>query len=123
MRIRKADLQVFIAARDSLSLKLKTGALSDNPISLSEPVTFEFVNVDVIAKGRMQAGVRGVDPDTWVITLGQNLIGGPSGSARVNVVNWNRVEELQNMQSQDLLKEVMNQQQNESQTDKQIKSN
>jgi RND family efflux transporter MFP subunit len=100
-------------ARDSLNLEIKSGTSSDNPITLSEPIKFEFVRVEVIAKGRMQAGILGLDENSWVITLGQNLLAGESGSARVNVVNWSRVEELQNMQSQDLLKKVMNQQQDE----------
>ena len=99
--------------RDSLMLKLKTTTISDNPIELSEPVKFEFVPIEIVAKGRMQAGIRGLDPGDWVITLGQNLLGGKSDSARVNVLDWDRVEELQKMQSQDLLKKVMNEEQRE----------
>ncbi len=34
---------------------------------------------------------------------------GEIDSARVNLIDWDRVEELQEMQSQDLLKKVMNQ--------------
>ncbi len=105
---------VYVAS-DSLMLKLKPGAISDNPIELSEPVKFKFIPVEIVAKGRMQAGIRGLEPGDWVITLGQNLLGGESDSARVNVLDWDRVEELQNMQSQDLLKKVMNQDKKENQ--------
>ncbi len=59
----------------------------------------------------MVAGIRGVDPDQWVITLGQELLGGQAGNARVRPVTWGWVEELQQLQRQDLLNEVMDRQQ------------
>ncbi len=75
--------------------------------SLTEPVPFEFVPVEIIAKGRMSAGIRGVEPDTWVVTLGQDLLGGESGAARVRPVEWGWVEHLQNLQREDLLKQIL----------------
>jgi HlyD family secretion protein len=75
--------------------------------SLTEPVPFEFVQVDIIAKGRMSAGIRGVDPGSWVVTIGQDLLGGESGMARVRPVNWSWVENLQKLQREDLLQEIM----------------
>ena len=84
---------------------------SEKSLSLTNPVLFEFVKVDVIARGRMNAGVRGVEQGDWIITLGQNLLGSESGNARVHPVNWAWVEELQNLQSQDLLENIMKQQQ------------
>ncbi len=84
---------------------------SDQSIELTNPVDFTFVPVDVIAKGRMQAGISGVKPGNWIITLGQNLIGGDTGTARVHKVNWNWVEKLQHLQSQDLLQDIMKRQQ------------
>jgi RND family efflux transporter MFP subunit len=80
-------------------------------IMLTQPVSFDFLPVDVLAKGRMEAGVRGIKPDTWMITLGQDLLNGGSGMARVRMVNREWVYELQRLQRQDLLKEVMQQQQ------------
>jgi HlyD family secretion protein len=97
--------------RDSLKNELISGLDSDKNIKLSNPVSFEFVPVDIIAKGRMQAGIQGVEAGQWIVTLGQNLLSGESGSARVRIVNWDWVEELQKLQRQDLLKEVMKQQQ------------
>jgi RND family efflux transporter MFP subunit len=79
--------------------------------NLTEPVPFEFVQVDVIAKGRMSAGIGGVDQGAWVVTIGQDLFGGQPGQARVRPVPWSRVEELQNLQREDLLQEVMQKQQ------------
>ena len=98
-------------SHDSLKNGLINGLNSDKTIKLSNPVSFEFVPVEIIAKGRMQAGIQGVEAGQWVITLGQNLLSGESGNARVRVVNWDWVEELQKLQRQDLLKEVMKQQQ------------
>ena len=84
---------------------------SDKSMALTEPVPFTFIPVDVVARGRMEAGVSGVEAGDWVITIGQNLIGGNTGTARVHKVDWNWVEQLQNLQSQDLLKSVMEKQQ------------
>lgn len=70
----------------------------------SEPVNFIFKPINIIAKGRMEAGISGVESGKWVITMGQNLIGGSEGKARVRPVNWMRVERLQKLQREDLLK-------------------
>jgi RND family efflux transporter MFP subunit len=78
--------------------------------NLSEPVPFEFIPVEVIAKGRMSAGISGVDPGDWVATIGQDLFGGEPGEARVRPVDWARVEKLQNLQREDLLKEIVEEQ-------------
>jgi HlyD family secretion protein len=98
--------------KDSLIHEPIGGTSSEKSITLTNPVSFEFVPVEVIARGRMSAGIRGVvEQDDWIVTLGQNLLGSESGNARVHTVNWGWIEELQNLQSQDLLKDVMKQQQ------------
>jgi HlyD family secretion protein len=78
---------------------------TQNPktLALSEPVDFKFIPVELIAKGRMEAGIRGVDSAKWVITLGQNLLGGDEGKARVRPVKLAWVEKLQNLQREDLM--------------------
>ena len=103
---------VFVS-RDSLVLYSEPTGASDEQksISLSDPVPFDFKSVDVIAKGRMQAGITGVEEGNWVVTLGQNLLGSQSGEARVRTVEWDWVEYLQNLQSQDLLEDIMEEQQ------------
>lgn len=97
-------------SRDSLSPMLvespETGGVGD----LADPVSFEFVPIEVVATGRMIAGVRGVDPDTWVVTIGQDLFGGQSGKARVRPIDWTRVEFLQSLQREDLMDDLMNKQ-------------
>jgi len=84
---------------------------ADQSITLTDPVSFEFQKVDVIAKGRMEAGIRGVDNGDWVVTLGQNLLGGESAKARVRPVKWEWVEQLQHLQKEDLMEKVIEQQQ------------
>ena len=81
--------------------------------SLIGPVQFDFVPVKVIAKGRMRAGISGVEPGRWVVTIGQDLLSGQSGQARVRIVDWDWVEQLQEMERQELLKDVMERQQAE----------
>jgi RND family efflux transporter MFP subunit len=84
---------------------------SGKSAALSEPVKFKFVPVDVIAKGRMEAGISGIDPKSWVVTIGQDLLGGASNTARVRTVNWAWVEQLQRLQREDFLEEIMQKQQ------------
>jgi len=100
-------------SKDTIGLKREPISRndSDKSIELTSPIPFKFVPVDVVAKGRMEAGIRGVDAGSWTITLGQNLIGGDAGNARVHRVNWDWVEQLQHLQSQDLLKDIMKRQQ------------
>jgi HlyD family secretion protein len=82
----------------------------DPSVALSDPVDFAFVPVEVVAKGRMEAGISGVDEGTWVITLGQNLLGGDEGKARVRPVKRMWVEKLQRLQREDLMEEVVKRQ-------------
>ena len=82
----------------------------DEQITLTAPAAFEFVPVDVIARGRTTAGIAGVEPGKWIITLGQDLLGGKSGEARVRRVTWKWVEHLQHLQREDLLEEFMKRQ-------------
>ena len=79
----------------------------ESTISFTRPVTFKFVPVSVIAKGRMEAGIVGVDPGAWVVTLGQNLLGGETTEARARPVKWDWVERLQTLQREDLMREMI----------------
>jgi HlyD family secretion protein len=104
-----ASIGVFVC-RDSL-----TGepvAIPDDPRggALTDPVLFQFVPVEAVARGRMNAGVRGIDPSGWVVTIGQDLLGSDTARARVRLVNWEWVEELQKLQREDLLEETMKRQ-------------
>jgi len=80
---------------------------SSNPPPLSDPSAVEFVPVNVIATGRESVGVSGVNSGDWVITVGQNLLVGGDGSAKIRAVSWGRIINMQNMRPQDLLRSIM----------------
>ncbi|UCF65200.1 MAG: efflux RND transporter periplasmic adaptor subunit [bacterium] len=96
--------------RAKFNQELVLGSTTDPALSLSEPVDFEFKAVEVLAKGRMEAGIRGIEEDQWVVTLGQNLLGGEAGKARVRPVKWAWVERLQYLQREDLMESLFLQQ-------------
>lgn len=101
---------VYIS-RDTANRIMSEASGTNKDGGLSEPVPFEFVPVQIIAKGRMSAGVKGIEPGTWVVTIGQDLFGGEPGEAKVRPVDWTWVEQLQNLQSEDLLEDVVRKQQ------------
>jgi HlyD family secretion protein len=98
-------------SNDSLNQEPVAMMKDEQKIFLTEPAAFEFVPVDVIARGRMNAGIQGVEPGSWVITIGQDLLGGEPGVARVRKVDWSWVQHLQNLQRQDLMLEIINKRQ------------
>lgn len=78
----------------------------------AEPRPVRLRPVEVIAEGRAQAGVRGIQPGEWVVVVGQNLLAGEQGaSARVRAATWERVLRLQGLQREDLLEAYMDRQQ------------
>lgn len=108
-------LGVYVAP----SLGLETQPVmpeGDEPPPLTAPTLTEFQRVDVLAEGRHVAGVAGIDPDQWVIVVGQHLLSsqdpeaGPP-RARVRPVSWERLIELQGLQREDLLRQFMEKQQ------------
>jgi RND family efflux transporter MFP subunit len=68
------------------------------------PTGVEFRRIEIVARGRMVTAVRGIDPQTHVVTLGQNLLTDGSSSARVRQVDWEHILNLQQMQSRDLIR-------------------
>jgi len=81
--------------------------IGDDPTAtFTEPLPFSFVPVQVIAAGRMAAGVDGIAPGQWVVTLGQHLLGEGTPKARVRPVKWEWVEKLQTLQREDLLSDA-----------------
>lgn len=77
----------------------------DNPQEappLSDPLPVSFVPVQTVAEGRMTTGVNGLDSDAWVVTLGQNLLIGNVEEARARVMDWDRLMEMQRLESRDL---------------------
>jgi RND family efflux transporter MFP subunit len=68
--------------------------------------------VEVRAEGHGQVGVSGVEAGEWVVTVGQHLLAlGADARARVRATSWERVQELQGLQREDLLRGFMEKQQ------------
>jgi HlyD family secretion protein len=77
--------------------------------ALTSPTPVQFTPVDVLARGRMEVGVGGVESGKWIITIGQDLLGEGREEARVRTITWDRVVDLQSLQREDLLKDVLRQ--------------
>lgn len=80
---------------------------TDNPPPLTEPTEVQFQPVDVIAEGRLEVGVEGINSGSWVVTVGQDLLLQGTGQARVRTSSWERILALQGLQRQDLLQRVL----------------
>lgn len=74
---------------------------------LSSPVPVEFHPVEVVAEGRMELGVQGIEAGRWVVAIGQDLLSEGRGQARVRPADWDRILHLQGLQRQDLLYQVL----------------
>lgn len=68
------------------------------------PTAVEFRRIEIVARGRMVTAVRGIEPQTHIVTLGQNLLVDGSPNARVRQVDWEHILNLQQMQSRDLIR-------------------
>jgi hypothetical protein len=80
-----------------------------------DPVAIAFHTVTVLAEGGQTAAVEGVAPGRWVVAIGQHLLAaqqhGGSPQARIRIIDWDRILELQQLQRQDLLQRFMERQQ------------
>src|SRR6056297_2654769 len=73
----------YVAKDFGFEMELVIQVDATNPPPLSEPTNVEFVPVTVVAKGREAAGVTGVRNEQWVVTVGQNLMVGSDGKAKI----------------------------------------
>jgi RND family efflux transporter MFP subunit len=98
---RTGNIGVFVAKPAAAP----TDSLSPDPV----PVELRAVTVEGEEGGA--AGVAGVAPGEWVITVGQHLVG-TGGDARVRVrrTTWERVAALQDLEREDLLRGFMDKQ-------------
>jgi len=80
-----------------------------------DPVPLEFRRVEVAAQGPETVGIRGLEPGTWVVVMGQHLLAAQTGEGppqgRVQAIAWERILELQRLQRDDLLRQFMDKQQ------------
>ena len=86
----------------------------EDPPPLTQPTPTRFRDVEIVAKGEQLVGVRGVGPETWVVTVGQNLLSTSADErvdARVRPLPWSRLMALQRLQDTDLLRKILKRQQ------------
>jgi HlyD family secretion protein len=78
----------------------------------SPPLAVKLRPIELRAEGRATVGVGGLEPGTLVVTLGQHLLAAQAAKqARVRMVAWDRVLELQARQQEDLLAKFLEKQQ------------
>jgi len=91
---------VYVASRSGLS-EIELG--QENQSAIIGPTPVDFIPVTVVAQGRQVSGVTGIDSGDLVVTIGQNLLASGREEARVRVISWDRIMELQQLQNRDLL--------------------
>jgi HlyD family secretion protein len=100
---------VYVAALPG-TVREPTASHAGELLQQAHPV--EFRAVEIVADGRDQVGVRGVEAGEWVVTVGQNLLhAGAAETARVRPLRWERVLRLQGLQKEDLLRGFLEEQQ------------
>jgi len=92
---------VYVVDTDGVDLTAPVETLEGSP-QLSQPLPVRFVPVQVTAGGRMASGVTGINDGDWVVSVGQNLLTGNVSQTRVRPMEWDRMLQLQRMQSRDL---------------------
>ena len=98
-----------IYTANSIGSEIKPVNDSSSGVSaLTAPTDVTFQEIDIIARGKMEVAVSGLESGKWVVTLGQNLLSEGKKQARVKTIPWEHVIRLQNMQREDLLNDVIN---------------
>jgi HlyD family secretion protein len=107
----------LFVVEETTGLETPSEATTDSP---EESRAVSFRQVEVLAEGRGAAGVTGIEGGAWVVTVGQNLLGGAeraaglsgemANAARVRPVPWERVLALQDLQDEDLLEGFLDKQ-------------
>ena len=112
MKIRcPAQWGFFVATSLGLEVDVMKPESEDDVAPLSEPTPVEFKEIEVVAQGHDLSGVRGINENAWVITLGQHLLTGDDPTARVRATTWDRLIVMQNLNREDLLEQFLEKQQ------------
>lgn len=101
------DEGVYIASALGSEIQPVTQEDPDNPPPLTDATEVQFKKVGIIAEGRMEVAVEGIEPGSWVITVGQNLLAEGRSQARIRASTWERILAMQGLQRQDLLRQVL----------------
>jgi RND family efflux transporter MFP subunit len=102
---------IYVASSLGLEMDVPLPETEDGQAPLTEPTPLQFKEVQIIAQGHDLAGVDGIDPNVWVVTLGQHLLRGERPQARVRATTWKRLIALQNLKREDLLEQFLEKQQ------------
>ena len=102
---------VFVATSLGLEVDVMQPEGEDDIAPLSEPTPIEFKEIEVVAEGHDLSGIRGINENAWVVTLGQHLLRGATPKARVRATNWTRLVAMQNLNREDLLEQFLEKQQ------------
>lgn len=107
---------IFVAPTLGTEVPVERPAEYDpqNPPPLTQPTPTTFRSVTVLAEGAQTVGVQGVEPGTWVVTVGQDLLQGRGQDrvdARVRPMPWSRLLALQRLQDRDVLRRLLERQQ------------
>lgn len=98
---------VFVATALGSEIQPVSDSSGENSNAMTEPTQVEFKPIQVIAEGRMELGVAGIESGQWIVTVGQNLLSEGRSQARVRTMTWERIIQLQQLQREDLLREIM----------------
>ena len=84
-----------------------SGNNGNSPRAMTQPTPVQFKPIDVVAEGRMELGVTGLESGQWIVTVGQDLLSEGRTQARIRTMSWERIFQLQQLQREDLLDEIM----------------
>ena len=98
---------VYVARSIGSELQPLTDVDAAAPPPLTDATPVDFIEINVLAKGREVSGISGIQGGTWIVSVGQNLLAGGAKEARVRTVAWDRILELQLLTEEDLLRSVM----------------
>lgn len=97
---------VYVVSAEAAAEAANQGSAPQDPEGLgilSQPQPVRFVPVEQTASGRMATAVRGINAGEVVVTVGQNLLQSGATQARVRLLSWDSMMELQQLQSEDML--------------------
>jgi RND family efflux transporter MFP subunit len=108
-----------IFTANSIGSEIKPVSDSSSGVSaLTAPTEVTFREINIIARGKMEVAVAGLESGKWVVTLGQNLLSEGREQARVKTIPWEHVIRLQQMQREDLLNNIIDGKKEGSSTNK-----
>jgi RND family efflux transporter MFP subunit len=105
---------VYVSSVEPAAVNASTADEEGGGLS-PEPVSLAFRPVEVVAEGAQTTGIDGVEPGEWVVVVGQHLLSAQTGDsapqARIRVIAWDRILDLQTLQREDVLRQFMDRQQ------------